>query len=84
MRLVVVTPAYNAARHLRGVVDRLLQASPPDLVRIVLVDDGSRAHSASVSAVRAPMAPPVVSPMWHTTMSAPALAMSRALSSEKT
>ena len=49
MRLVVVTPAYNAGRHLRGVVDRLLQASPPDLVRIVLVDDGSRDDTYAVA-----------------------------------
>jgi hypothetical protein len=41
-------------------------------------------QSLSVTAVSAPMAPPVVSPRWQTTMSAPALAMSAALCSEKT
>ena len=41
MKLWVVVPAYNAARHLRGVVDRIRAARPPGLERIVIVDDGS-------------------------------------------
>jgi glycosyltransferase involved in cell wall biosynthesis len=41
MKLWVVVPAYNAARHLRGVVDRICAARPPGLERIVIVDDGS-------------------------------------------
>ena len=49
VRLVVVTPAYNAARHLGGVVDRLLRASPPGLARIVVVDDGSRDDTLAVA-----------------------------------
>jgi glycosyltransferase involved in cell wall biosynthesis len=49
VRLVVVTPAHNAARHLRGVVDRLLRASPPGLARIVVVDDGSRDDTLAVA-----------------------------------
>ncbi|HSS39684.1 MAG TPA: glycosyltransferase family 2 protein, partial [Polyangia bacterium] len=42
MRVAVVVPAYNAARHLEGVVQRILAAPPSDLERIVVVDDGSR------------------------------------------
>jgi glycosyltransferase involved in cell wall biosynthesis len=39
MRLVVVTPAYDAERHLR----------PPGLVRVVVVDDGSRDRTRVVA-----------------------------------
>jgi glycosyltransferase involved in cell wall biosynthesis len=39
--VVVVIPAYNAARHLAGVVARVRAAAVPDLARIVVVDDGS-------------------------------------------
>lgn len=40
-RLVIVVPAYNAARHLRGVVERIVAAAPARLHAIVIVDDGS-------------------------------------------
>jgi glycosyltransferase involved in cell wall biosynthesis len=42
MKLVVVVPAYNAARFLPDLVRRLVAAQPPGLFRIVVVDDGSR------------------------------------------
>ena len=41
MKLVVVVPAYNAARFLPDLVRRLDAAQPPGLFRIVIVDDGS-------------------------------------------
>jgi glycosyltransferase involved in cell wall biosynthesis len=41
MHLCVVTPAYNAERHLRATVERLLGAGLPGLGRIIVVDDGS-------------------------------------------
>jgi len=41
MKLVVVVPAYNAARFLPDLVRRLVAAQPPGLFRIVIVDDGS-------------------------------------------
>jgi glycosyltransferase involved in cell wall biosynthesis len=59
MKLVVVTPAYNAARHVRGVVNRLLQASPSDLVQIVLVDDGSHDDTLAVATALAAERPEV-------------------------
>jgi glycosyltransferase involved in cell wall biosynthesis len=48
--LVVVMPAYDAGRHVRGVIERLLAvdaraealAAPLGLERIIVVDDGSR------------------------------------------
>jgi glycosyltransferase involved in cell wall biosynthesis len=49
MRVTVVVPAYDAARHLEGVVQRILAAPPPDLERIVVVDDGSRDATATVA-----------------------------------
>jgi glycosyltransferase involved in cell wall biosynthesis len=41
MNLAIVVPAYNAARHLPGVVSRIVAHRPPGLARIVVVDDGS-------------------------------------------
>jgi glycosyltransferase involved in cell wall biosynthesis len=42
-RLVVVVPAYQAERHLASVVERTLEAARDlGLVRLVIVDDGSR------------------------------------------
>jgi glycosyltransferase involved in cell wall biosynthesis len=49
MKLVVVTPAYQAARHLPGVIERVLAARPPGLARIVVVDDGSRDETRAVA-----------------------------------
>ena len=53
MRLVVVVPAYNASRFVRGVIERIAGASAPDLTRIVVVNDGSTdATSAEVARAR--------------------------------
>lgn len=49
MSLVVVTPAYQAERHLARTVGRLLDAGVPGLDRIVVVDDGSRDGTLAVA-----------------------------------
>ena len=49
MRLVVVVPAYNAARHLPGVVARIVGQPAPGLDRIIIVDDGSADDTAAVA-----------------------------------
>jgi glycosyltransferase involved in cell wall biosynthesis len=49
VKLVVVVPAYNAARHLPGVIARLGAAALPGLDRVVIVDDGSRDDTAAVA-----------------------------------
>src|SRR5258707_8761335 len=41
MSLVVVVPAYNAARHVRGVLARVLAVPDLELAGVVVVDDGS-------------------------------------------
>jgi glycosyltransferase involved in cell wall biosynthesis len=42
MKLVVVVPAYDAAAHVRAVIERVWAAPLPELDRIIIVDDGSR------------------------------------------
>jgi len=55
MSLVVVIPAYNAGRHIRGVLQRLIATEGLELRRIVVVNDGSRDDTrAQVAAQRAP------------------------------
>jgi glycosyltransferase involved in cell wall biosynthesis len=49
MKLVVVVPAYNAARHLPEVIVRIAAARPPNLFRIVIVDDGSTDGTAAIA-----------------------------------
>jgi len=49
LKLAVVVPAYNAARHLPDVVARLGTVALPGLERVVIVDDGSRDDTASVA-----------------------------------
>ena len=49
MILVVVVPAYNAARHLPDLIRRIVAARPPALVRTVIVDDGSHDDTARVA-----------------------------------
>jgi glycosyltransferase involved in cell wall biosynthesis len=44
--LWAVIPAYNAARHLPGVIDRLVRSAPKSLGGMVVVDDGSSDHTA--------------------------------------
>jgi len=41
-----VVPAYNAARHLPGVIERVVKTDAPGLDRIIVVDDGSRDDTA--------------------------------------
>jgi len=48
-RLAIVVPAYNAARHLRGVVERIVGAAPAGLQAIIVVDDGSRDGTLAVA-----------------------------------
>jgi glycosyltransferase involved in cell wall biosynthesis len=42
VKVVVVIPAYQAAAHIRGVLERVLAVKPLELTRIVVVEDGSR------------------------------------------
>jgi glycosyltransferase involved in cell wall biosynthesis len=49
MSLIVVVPAYNAARHLPGVMERLATAAPDELTRVVIVNDGSSDGTAAVA-----------------------------------
>lgn len=49
MKLAVVVPAYNAGRHLRGVVERIFAHRPSGLERIIVVDDGSADDTAAVA-----------------------------------
>ena len=41
MSVAVVVPAYNAARHVRSVVERIAAMELPELTQIVVVNDGS-------------------------------------------
>jgi glycosyltransferase involved in cell wall biosynthesis len=50
VKLAVVIPAYQAARHLEAVVDRVFAAALPDLLRVVVVDDGSRDGTGALAA----------------------------------
>jgi len=49
VRLVIVVPAYNAARHLAGVLARIDAAAPAPDTRIVIVDDGSGDDTARLA-----------------------------------
>jgi glycosyltransferase involved in cell wall biosynthesis len=49
MNLVVVVPAYNAARHLPGVIRRISAARLPGRSHTVIVDDGSRDDTAATA-----------------------------------
>jgi glycosyltransferase involved in cell wall biosynthesis len=59
MRLAVVTPAYQAERHLRATVERLLSAAVPGLEWIFIVDDGSRDGTRAAAEALARAHPPV-------------------------
>lgn len=50
MSLIVVIPAYQAARHLPGVLARVAACAPAALARIIVVNDGSRDGTAAVVA----------------------------------
>ncbi len=49
MKVAVVIPAYQAARHLSAVVTRVRQVVIPGLFQIVIVNDGSTDETASVA-----------------------------------
>jgi glycosyltransferase involved in cell wall biosynthesis len=49
MKLVIVVPAFNAARHLPRLVERLIASRHPAHVRTVIVDDGSTDDTAKVA-----------------------------------
>ena len=49
MSIVVVIPAYNAGRHLPGVVARVAGVALPELQRIVIVNDGSTDDTLAVA-----------------------------------
>jgi glycosyltransferase involved in cell wall biosynthesis len=49
MSTAVVIPAYNAARHLAAVVERVLAHPPPELAVVIIVDDGSGDDTAAVA-----------------------------------
>jgi glycosyltransferase involved in cell wall biosynthesis len=57
MKLAIVVPAYNAARHLPGVVSRILAHRPPGLENIVVVDDGSTDDTDTVARALAATTP---------------------------
>ncbi len=59
MSLVVVIPAFNAARHIEGVLARLEQVDDLDVSRVIVVNDGStdatRERVSAASFARAPL-----------------------------
>lgn len=59
-KLVAVIPAYNAARHIRGVIERLAALRELTVDSIVVVDDGSqdatRAEALACAALGVPVA----------------------------
>jgi glycosyltransferase involved in cell wall biosynthesis len=57
VKLVVVIPAFNAARHLNDVVARVVKAAPAGLARILVVDDGSVDETALVARALAQRTP---------------------------
>jgi glycosyltransferase involved in cell wall biosynthesis len=58
MSLVVVIPAFNAARHIEGVLGRIEQVAGLDASRVIVVNDGSTdATRERVSAARFKRAP---------------------------
>ena len=49
----VVIPAYNAARHVRALIERVASAVPSEFSRWIVVDDGSTdSTAAEVEALR--------------------------------
>jgi glycosyltransferase involved in cell wall biosynthesis len=59
MSLVAVIPAFNAARHIEGVLERIEQLAGLDLSRVIVVNDGSsdatRERVAAARFTRAPL-----------------------------
>jgi glycosyltransferase involved in cell wall biosynthesis len=54
MSVIVVIPAYQAERHVRRVVERVVSAGLEDLSRIIIVNDGSRDGTRSAIAALGP------------------------------
>jgi glycosyltransferase involved in cell wall biosynthesis len=52
MKLCVVIPAYNAARHIETVLERVAQLTSCGLYQIIVVDDGSRDTTAELVEAR--------------------------------
>ena len=52
MKLCVVIPAYNAARHIEAVLERVAGLVPLGLEQVIVVDDGSRDRTASLVEAR--------------------------------
>jgi glycosyltransferase involved in cell wall biosynthesis len=50
VRVAVVIPAYDAARHVAAVVERVRAAPLPELERVIVVNDGSRDDTARIVA----------------------------------
>jgi len=48
MQVVIVIPAYNAARHIRGVLARIAAIEDCGLTHVIVVDDGSSDDTARV------------------------------------
>ena len=57
MKLCIVVPAYNAARTLPQVLQRIEGARPTGLQRIIIVDDGSADDTAAVAGALAAASP---------------------------
>jgi len=49
MKLAIVVPAYNAGRHLPEVLRRIAALQPAELLRTIVVDDGSQDDTARVA-----------------------------------
>jgi len=56
MKLSVVIPAYNAARHIEGVLERVAGLAQSGLHEVIVVDDGSRDGTAELVRARQPTA----------------------------
>jgi len=56
MKLSVVIPAYNAARHIEGVLERVAGLAQSGLHEVIVVDDGSRDRTAELVRARQPTA----------------------------
>ena len=52
MKLCVVIPAYNAARHIEAVLERVAGLVPFGLEQVIVVDDGSRDRTARLVEAR--------------------------------
>jgi len=55
MSATVVMPAYNAGRHLRGVLARLAGLPPSEIARVIVVNDGSTDDTREVLAQVGPL-----------------------------